>query len=223
MLLCCPTAYVRSELGQGEPFTASRKLRSAAENRTRLAAPWHNGSRRPRGAAAVLLRIPAPFSSEATTELGAFGLQAAAAAAAAAAKRKERGGNGDKGSETAERAHSSLQGYLPGIGSRRAGNQIPGEMGSRITFFEVEILDWKTKQQLCFLEKVEPHTTISDIQAMLHKIYPQWYPARQSIRLDPKGKSLKNEEILQLLPFGTTATLYFKDLGPQIGWTMVRL
>ncbi|XP_039195695.1 very-long-chain enoyl-CoA reductase-like isoform X2 [Crotalus tigris] len=88
---------------------------------------------------------------------------------------------------------------------------------------EVEILDWKTKQQLCFLEKVEPHTTISDIQAMLHKIYPQWYPARQSIRLDPKGKSLKNEEILQLLPFGTTATLYFKDLGPQIGWTMVFL
>ncbi|KAG8132672.1 hypothetical protein E2320_010518, partial [Naja naja] len=37
------------------------------------------------------------------------------------------------------------------------------------------------------------------------------------------GKSLKNEEILQLLPVGTTATLYFKDLGPQIGWTMVFL
>ncbi|KAM6454757.1 very-long-chain enoyl-CoA reductase-like isoform 3-T3 [Liasis olivaceus] len=58
---------------------------------------------------------------------------------------------------------------------------------------------------------------------MFHKMYPQWYPARQSIRLDPKGKSLKNEEILQLLPVGTTATLYFKDLGPQIGWTMVFL
>uniref|UniRef100_A0A670Y431 Uncharacterized protein n=1 Tax=Pseudonaja textilis TaxID=8673 RepID=A0A670Y431_PSETE len=38
-----------------------------------------------------------------------------------------------------------------------------------------------------------------------------------------EGKSLKNEEILQLLPVGTTATLYFKDLGPQIGWTMVFL
>ncbi|EMP30797.1 Trans-2,3-enoyl-CoA reductase, partial [Chelonia mydas] len=52
---------------------------------------------------------------------------------------------------------------------------------------------------------------------------PKWYPARQSIRLDPKGKSLRDEEILQHLPVGTTATLYFKDLGPQIGWTMVFL
>ncbi|XP_039340666.1 very-long-chain enoyl-CoA reductase-like isoform X3 [Mauremys reevesii] len=93
-------------------------------------------------------------------------------------------------------------------------------MGSRVTFFEVEILDWKTKQQLCFLDKVEPHATIGDIRLMFHKSYPQWYPARQSIRLDPKGKSLRDEEILQHLPVGTTATLYFKDLGPQIGWTM---
>ncbi|KAJ7332469.1 hypothetical protein JRQ81_014649 [Phrynocephalus forsythii] len=52
---------------------------------------------------------------------------------------------------------------------------------------------------------------------------PQWYPARQSIRLDPKGKPLRDEEVLQLLPVGTTATLYFKDLGPQIGWTLVFL
>ncbi|XP_025057668.1 very-long-chain enoyl-CoA reductase-like isoform X2 [Alligator sinensis] len=58
---------------------------------------------------------------------------------------------------------------------------------------------------------------------MFHKSYPQWYPARQSIRLKPKGKALRDEEILQNLPVGTTATLYFKDLGPQIGWTMVFL
>ncbi|MEE6495695.1 hypothetical protein FKM82_002119 [Ascaphus truei] len=96
-------------------------------------------------------------------------------------------------------------------------------MSSRISFFEVEILDCKTKQQLCFLDKVEPHLTINDIKLMFHKYYPQWYPARQSIRLDPKGRSLKDEEILQDLPVGTTATLYFRDLGPQIGWTMVFL
>uniref|UniRef100_A0A673B1C2 Trans-2,3-enoyl-CoA reductase b n=1 Tax=Sphaeramia orbicularis TaxID=375764 RepID=A0A673B1C2_9TELE len=40
----------------------------------------------------------------------------------------------------------------------------------------------------------------------------QFYPARQSIRLDPKGKSLKDEEVLQHLPVGTTATFYFRDL-----------
>ncbi|XP_017927662.1 very-long-chain enoyl-CoA reductase isoform X3 [Manacus vitellinus] len=88
---------------------------------------------------------------------------------------------------------------------------------------QVEILDWETKKQLCFLDKVEPNATIREIRLMFHKLYPRWYPARQSIKLDPKGKSLRDEEILQHLPVGTTATLYFKDLGPQIGWTTVFL
>ena len=35
-------------------------------------------------------------------------------------------------------------------------------------------------------------------------------------------KSLRDDEILQNLPVGTTATMYFRDLGPQLGWTMVR-
>ncbi|XP_064284273.1 very-long-chain enoyl-CoA reductase-like isoform X4 [Passer domesticus] len=96
-------------------------------------------------------------------------------------------------------------------------------MGGRAGFFEVEILDWETKKQLCFLDKVEPNATIREIRLMFHKLYPRWYPARQSIKLDPKGKSLRDEEILQHLPVGTTATLYFKDLGPQIGWTTVFL
>ncbi|KAJ8376091.1 hypothetical protein SKAU_G00066710 [Synaphobranchus kaupii] len=94
---------------------------------------------------------------------------------------------------------------------------------SRVTFFEVEILDPKTKRQLCFLDKVEPHSTISEIKCLFHKSYPQWYPARQSLWIDPKGKPLKDDEILQSLPVGTTATMYFKDLGPQLGWTMVFL
>ncbi|XP_016530682.1 very-long-chain enoyl-CoA reductase-like isoform X1 [Poecilia formosa] len=50
---------------------------------------------------------------------------------------------------------------------------------------------------------------------------PQWYPARQALRLDTRGKSLRDDEILQNLPVGTTATMYFKDLGPQLGWTTV--
>lgn len=35
-------------------------------------------------------------------------------------------------------------------------------------------------------------------------------------------KSLRDDDILQNLPVGTTATMYFRDLGPQLGWTMVR-
>uniref|UniRef100_A0A8C0GJ83 Steroid 5-alpha reductase C-terminal domain-containing protein n=1 Tax=Chelonoidis abingdonii TaxID=106734 RepID=A0A8C0GJ83_CHEAB len=71
--------------------------------------------------------------------------------------------------------------------------------------YQVEILDWKTKQQLCFLDKVNNNIV------------------KMAVTVFRKGKSLRDEEILQHLPVGTTATLYFKDLGPQIGWTMVFL
>ncbi|XP_038160193.1 very-long-chain enoyl-CoA reductase isoform X1 [Cyprinodon tularosa] len=98
---------------------------------------------------------------------------------------------------------------------------LPSTTMSRTTFFEVEIIDAKTKEQLCFLDKVAPHSTIGDIKNLFYKSYPQWYPARQALRLDPKGKLLKDHEILQNLPVGTTATMYFKDLGPQLGWTTV--
>ncbi|MFT7808251.1 very-long-chain enoyl-CoA reductase-like isoform X1 [Arapaima gigas] len=62
---------------------------------------------------------------------------------------------------------------------------------SRVTFFEVEVLDHKTKAQLCFLDKVEPHATIAEIKCLLHKCYPKWYPARQALKLDP-SKSLED-------------------------------
>lgn len=35
-------------------------------------------------------------------------------------------------------------------------------------------------------------------------------------------KALRDDEILQNLQAGTTVTIYFRDLGPQIGWTKVR-
>ncbi|TMS23135.1 Very-long-chain enoyl-CoA reductase [Larimichthys crocea] len=35
--------------------------------------------------------------------------------------------------------------------------------------YEVEILDAKTKDKLCFLDKVEPNATIGEIKSMFHK------------------------------------------------------
>uniref|UniRef100_A0A8C9K5K3 Trans-2,3-enoyl-CoA reductase-like n=1 Tax=Panthera tigris altaica TaxID=74533 RepID=A0A8C9K5K3_PANTA len=52
---------------------------------------------------------------------------------------------------------------------------------------KVEILDAKTREKLCFLDKVEPHATIAEIKNLFTKTHPQWYPARQSLRLDPKA------------------------------------
>ncbi|XP_047014673.1 very-long-chain enoyl-CoA reductase isoform X2 [Ictalurus punctatus] len=89
---------------------------------------------------------------------------------------------------------------------------------------QVEILDDKTKEQLCFLDKqVEYHSTIGDIKGLFHRVYPHWYPARQALKLHPKSGELRDDELLQNLPVGLTATLYFRDLGPRFGWTMVFL
>ncbi|XP_016331290.1 very-long-chain enoyl-CoA reductase-like [Sinocyclocheilus anshuiensis] len=90
-------------------------------------------------------------------------------------------------------------------------------------FFEVEILDLKSKAQLCYLDKVEPNATIAEIKTLLHKIYPKFYPSRQALKLHPEGKALSDDDVLEDLPVGTTATMFFQDLGPQLGWTMVFL
>uniref|UniRef100_A0A672P999 Trans-2,3-enoyl-CoA reductase-like 2b n=1 Tax=Sinocyclocheilus grahami TaxID=75366 RepID=A0A672P999_SINGR len=50
-------------------------------------------------------------------------------------------------------------------------------------FFEVKILDPKSKTQLCFLDKVEPNATIAEIKTLLHKKYPKFYPSRQELNL----------------------------------------
>lgn len=36
-----------------------------------------------------------------------------------------------------------------------------------------------------------------------------------------EAKCLRDEEILQTLPVGTTASFYFSDLGPQLTWGTV--
>uniref|UniRef100_A0A8C1ZZA4 Trans-2,3-enoyl-CoA reductase-like 2b n=1 Tax=Cyprinus carpio TaxID=7962 RepID=A0A8C1ZZA4_CYPCA len=87
---------------------------------------------------------------------------------------------------------------------------------NRVIYFKMEILDPKSKAQLCYLDKV--HFAILKIPAD-----PKFYPSRQSLKLHPEGKALSDDDVLEDLPVGTTATMFFQDLGPQLGWTMVFL
>lgn len=50
-----------------------------------------------------------------------------------------------------------------------------------------------------------------------------WYPDRQAIKLEAKGKALKDEEKLKAINIQDGAKLYVKDLGPQISWKNVFL
>uniref|UniRef100_A0A8C8DK92 Trans-2,3-enoyl-CoA reductase a n=1 Tax=Oryzias sinensis TaxID=183150 RepID=A0A8C8DK92_9TELE len=76
----------------------------------------------------------------------------------------------------------------------------------RIVYFEVEILDLKTKEKLLLLDKVGVRVK-----------------EKVGITLVFNTKSLRDEEVLQTLPVGTTAIFYFSDLGPQLTWGTVFL
>ncbi len=46
---------------------------------------------------------------------------------------------------------------------------------------------------------------------------------RQELRLEPKGKFLKDDQTLGQLGVENQGILYFKDRGLQVGWTTVFL
>nr|CAB3266888.1 very-long-chain enoyl-CoA reductase-like [Phallusia mammillata] len=86
---------------------------------------------------------------------------------------------------------------------------------------ELQILDSKTKQKLCTLERISSNTTIDSIKEIYQRKFPNYYPERQSFKSSPKGKLLKGSETLSELNLGAEGVLYFKDLGPQVGWSTV--
>lgn len=65
--------------------------------------------------------------------------------------------------------------------------------------------------------------TVADVKRQVHGLRPALYPDRQAIRLEAKGKTLKDGDQLQALGVRTGGKLFVKDLGPQIGWTTVFL
>ncbi|KAL9951670.1 hypothetical protein ACROYT_G044388 [Oculina patagonica] len=88
---------------------------------------------------------------------------------------------------------------------------------------EVEIHDVRSRRVLCLLKDLAPSSTISDVKEEYHKKFPKSYPERQSFRLEPRGKALKDDETLESLEVNNGGKLYYKDLGPQISWTTVFL
>lgn len=65
-------------------------------------------------------------------------------------------------------------------------------------------------------------TTVGELKKQYCRQNAKYYPERQSYRTDPRGKMLKDEEVISKLDL-TSGKLYFKDLGPQVGWSTVFL
>jgi len=76
---------------------------------------------------------------------------------------------------------------------------------------------------MCTIDRLPSHATIADVKTRLASQYSVYYTDRQSLRLEKKGKSLKDSDSLSGLSLPNDCTLYFKDLGPQVGWSTVFL
>lgn len=86
---------------------------------------------------------------------------------------------------------------------------------------ELEILK-STKtgaQTFLTLKDVDKSATIGQVKKLISKQKSSLYPERIALRSEVKGKSLADS--VQLNKLGKE--LYFKDLGPQIGWSTVFL
>jgi len=87
---------------------------------------------------------------------------------------------------------------------------------------QVEIASSSGKS-ICFINDLSPESTIRDVKEGVRKQKKSLYPERQSLRMEAKGKSLKDEESLGSLGMKNGGRLFLKDLGPQIGWSTVFL
>jgi len=94
-------------------------------------------------------------------------------------------------------------------------------MSEKIT---VEVFNAKSLKNVATLSLNET-STILDVKNAIHNIKPYLYTDRQMLRSEQTGKPLKDEN--KIANFKTkdsdTLKLYFKDLGPQVGWTTVFL
>jgi very-long-chain enoyl-CoA reductase len=89
---------------------------------------------------------------------------------------------------------------------------------------DLEIVHAKSNKPLVTIPDQCPEYTVQDVKKNIAGKKPKYRDInRQELRLEPRGKPLKDEESLASLGLKTGAMLYFKDRGLQIGWTTVFL
>ena len=92
---------------------------------------------------------------------------------------------------------------------------------------ELDIKHAKSRKSVATLNEISLNSTVGEVkQAIGRKCKKYADVNRQELRLDAKGKGLKDEATLEDLGVKLAhgaATLYFKDRGLQIGWSTVFL
>eukprot|EP00088_Acartia_fossae_P047431 TRINITY_DN5141_c0_g1_i1.p1 TRINITY_DN5141_c0_g1~~TRINITY_DN5141_c0_g1_i1.p1 ORF type:complete len:302 (-),score=51.11 TRINITY_DN5141_c0_g1_i1:7-912(-) len=89
---------------------------------------------------------------------------------------------------------------------------------------DLEIVHARSNKPLVSLNDQVETNTIGEIKKSIACKKAKYRDVnRQELRLEPKGKALKDEDTLGALGLNTGAMLYFKDRGMQIGWITVFL
>jgi len=95
-----------------------------------------------------------------------------------------------------------------------------------MTIKQLNIVKVGNKTPLAKLTDVAGDTTIADVKKEIYRQRRSLYVERQALRSEPKGKSLGDSVSISSLKINKedgVEVLYFKDLGPQIGWSTVFL
>lgn len=91
-------------------------------------------------------------------------------------------------------------------------------------FTKIEILHANKLTHFLTLE-LSQQSSIIDVKKAIEKEKSYLYPDRQMLKFEIAGKPLKEEEAILNLKSNDSKNLklYFKDLGPQVGWSTVFL
>ncbi|KAK0419599.1 hypothetical protein QR680_014227 [Steinernema hermaphroditum] len=93
-----------------------------------------------------------------------------------------------------------------------------------MSLYSIEVFDAKkTSRAIVTIENVAADETVFDLKKRIAQKKPNLGVERQALRLEPKGKALKDEEKVGDLNLPNNGQLYLRDLGPQIGWKTVFL
>jgi len=87
----------------------------------------------------------------------------------------------------------------------------------------VEVFDAKKSRSITTLEDISPNDTVLSLKRRVAKQIEKGVE-RISLRLEAKGRSLRDDEVVSALGLSSTnAQLFLRDLGPQISWKTVFL
>jgi len=88
---------------------------------------------------------------------------------------------------------------------------------------ELHIVQGSAKKDVCKVSGLTAVSTILDVKKKIHAQKKHLYPDRQSLKIDPKSRSLSDSTTLENAGIKSGQQLILKDLGPQIGWKTVFL